>query len=172
MTSEFDSTSTILSDDDEEDFLDEESGLTHEDLMHLDVSLSKEPGGVISEFLADFTESYDRGFQGPIPISVLQNFDHLSGLFNSALLRPNQAGYISVQINFVDLTELGGLIYFAACGGEEEIILGEESHEPHGQPLDLAFLDLQEAFVRAGGRDNQRLRIMFEGLGKDKRSAE
>ncbi len=172
MTSEFESTSTVLSDDDEEDFLDEEERVTYEDLVKLNVSLLKEPGGVISEFLTDFTEGYDRSFQGPIPISVLHKFDDMSGLFKTALLHKNQAGYISLQLNFVDLAELGGLVYFAACGGEEEIILGEKSYEPRCRPLDLAMLDLNEALVRAGGRDNQRLREMFERLGKDKGSEE
>ena len=154
MTSEFETKNAVLPDgeDEEEDLLDEGDGYTHEDYAELNVSLLKEPGEVISGFLEDFTESYDRGFQGPIPIPVLQNFDRLSGLFKSALLIPNRAGYVSLELSYVDLAELGGLVYFAACGGEQEITLGEKSHEPHGQPLDLAFLDLQEAFIKAGGR--------------------
>lgn len=169
MTSEFDPRNTVLPDgeDEEDDDFGEGNGFSHEDFAELNVSLLKEPGEVISGFLSDFTESYDRGFQGPIPIPVLQNFDRLSGLFKSALLWPNQAGYISLELSYVDLAELGGLVYFAACGGEEEIVLGEKSHEPHGRPLDLAILDLNEAFVRVGGKDNPGLRKTFEGLGKE-----
>lgn len=169
MTSEFDSTNVVQPDfeDGGEDDFDEEESLTLEDLRRRKAFLLKEPAKVLADFLTDFTETYERGIQGPIPIPVLRNMDRLSALFDSALQSPNRAGYVSLEFNNVDLGELGALVYFAACGGEEEIVLGDENHEPYGGPLDLAILDLQEAFVRAGGKDNPGLRKMFESLGRE-----
>ncbi len=147
-----------------------ESELTYADLEKFNLRLTREAGEVISEFLTDFTQGYDRSFQGPIPMDVLREYDELADSFKTALSQSDQSGRISLELSRFDLANLGGLAYFIACGGEQEITLGEKSYEPRHKPVDLAILDLNEAFVRAGGRDNLKLRNMLEGLGKDEGS--
>ena len=43
--------------------------------------------------------------------------------------------------------------------------MGEKSTVP-SYPVDLAFLDLNEAFVKEGGKDSPNIRNRFEALGK------
>ncbi len=167
MTSEFDPKNEIILplEDEEEDF-DVEEAPTLEDLKVLDVHFLKEPAEVIADFLRDFTENYERGIQGPIPMMVIHNMDRLSDMFNSSLSNPTRRGNISLQLSNDDLGQLATVVYLTTCGGAEEIVLGEQNHPPiGGQPLELAMLDLQEACIRAGGKDNPGLRKVFESLG-------
>ena len=138
---------------------------TAHDLDKLNVPFSREATQVLSEFLKGFCTGYPRDMQGPIHPLTLLKFDEISDMFEQVLSNQSTEGRVSLSLNFLDVEDLGTVVYFIACGGEREIIMGEKSTVP-SYPVDLAFLDLNEAFVKAGGKDSPNLRNRFEALGK------